>query len=466
MGDNPRLGEYHYLNETNRYSMDSIYLNAQGFKYYKEHPKQEVAYNIDRKATSVHEQDHGRADFFYNGDMQRVHAYYGNEEEGLEDRTYSKHYSSLFPTEVTVNQSTGETTSVFYLGGDAYTAPVALINGEDHYLHRDHLGSILAISDSSGSVIEERQFTAWGEVEEFKQNGIIQEKFTDSILPRGFTGHEHFTEVALIHMNGRMYDPQLKRFLSPDNNIQDPFDTRSYDRYGYVWHNPLMNTDPSGEIIQFIIIGAVFGAFNAAVKGGNFGDILLGAVIGGIAGGLGAGVGNLAAGGTFFGATVVSAAGFGGGFVAGFAGGFVGGFVGATLTGLAAGQNIGKALTGGFRAGLISGVLAGLAAGIGAGVNAKKAGGDFWSGRNTPQVNSVNEITTKGITPFESQKPQTGNTTAGLKSSLHEAPLSSTIYLDEIVVSVRPGFNINNALNTLNLNALPLPGIGKCGVTI
>ena len=92
LGDNPRLGEYHYLNETNRYSMDSIYLNAQGFKYYKEHPKQEVAYNIDRKATSVHEQDHGRADFFYNGDMQRIHAYYGNEEEGLEDRTYSKFF--------------------------------------------------------------------------------------------------------------------------------------------------------------------------------------------------------------------------------------------------------------------------------------------------------------------------------------------------------------------------------------
>ena len=48
-------------------------------------------------------------------------------------------------------------------------------------------------------------------------------------------------------MNGRMYDPQLKRFLSPDNYVSDPYDTRSYDRFGYVWQNPLMSIDPSGE---------------------------------------------------------------------------------------------------------------------------------------------------------------------------------------------------------------------------
>ena len=118
------------------------------------------------------------------------------------NRTYRKHYSTIFPAEVRINQSTGETTSVLYVGGDAYTAPVALINGEDHYLHRDHLGSVLAISDSKGKVVEERQFTAWGKVEEFKKTELIQEDFTDSILSRGFTGHEHFSEIALIHMTG------------------------------------------------------------------------------------------------------------------------------------------------------------------------------------------------------------------------------------------------------------------------
>ena len=34
---------------------------------------------------------------------------------------------------------------------------------------------------------------------------------------RGFTSHEHLPEFGLINMNGRMYDPVLGRFLSPDN---------------------------------------------------------------------------------------------------------------------------------------------------------------------------------------------------------------------------------------------------------
>jgi RHS repeat-associated protein len=42
------------------------------------------------------------------------------------------------------------------------------------------------------------------------------------ILDRGYTGHEHLTKVGIIHMNGRLYDPLLHRFLQPDNYVQDP----------------------------------------------------------------------------------------------------------------------------------------------------------------------------------------------------------------------------------------------------
>jgi hypothetical protein len=49
-------------------------------------------------------------------------------------------------------------------------------------------------------------------------------------------------------MNGRLYDPMLHRFLMPDNFVQDPYSSLSYNRYSYVLNNPLMYTDPSGEI--------------------------------------------------------------------------------------------------------------------------------------------------------------------------------------------------------------------------
>jgi len=39
-------------------------------------------------------------------------------------------------------------------------------------------------------------------------------------LDRGFTGHEHLYNFGLINMNGRVYDPFMSTFLSPDNYIQ------------------------------------------------------------------------------------------------------------------------------------------------------------------------------------------------------------------------------------------------------
>lgn len=63
---------------------------------------------------------------------------------------------------------------------------------------------------------------------------------------RGFTDHEHLDAVGLIHMNGRVYDPELGRFMSADPFVQAPYNSQSYNRYSYVFNNPLSFTDPSG----------------------------------------------------------------------------------------------------------------------------------------------------------------------------------------------------------------------------
>jgi RHS repeat-associated protein len=66
-------------------------------------------------------------------------------------------------------------------------------------------------------------------------------------LYRGYTGHEHLDQFGLINMNGRLYDPVLRRMLSPDNYVQEPDNTQSFNRYSYVVNNPLRSTDPSGH---------------------------------------------------------------------------------------------------------------------------------------------------------------------------------------------------------------------------
>jgi len=69
---------------------------------------------------------------------------------------------------------------------------------------------------------------------------------TDLVTRRGFTDHEHLDDAELIHMNGRVYDYNLGRFLSVDPFIQEPGNSQSMNPYSYIMNNPLSGTDPSG----------------------------------------------------------------------------------------------------------------------------------------------------------------------------------------------------------------------------
>jgi RHS repeat-associated protein len=67
-----------------------------------------------------------------------------------------------------------------------------------------------------------------------------------AITERGFTGHEHLDDTYLIHMNGRVYDYRLGRFLSVDPIISNPANSQSINPYSYIGNNPLSGVDPTG----------------------------------------------------------------------------------------------------------------------------------------------------------------------------------------------------------------------------
>ena len=66
------------------------------------------------------------------------------------------------------------------------------------------------------------------------------------ITEKGFTEHEHVDHANVIHMGGRIYDPFLGRFMQADPLVQAPENGQSFNRYSYVFNNPLSYTDPSG----------------------------------------------------------------------------------------------------------------------------------------------------------------------------------------------------------------------------
>ena len=116
----------------------------------------------------------------------------------------------------------------------------------DVYFHKDHLGSITTITNHIGAILEQNSFDAFGKRR--NSNGSDATTTINSLTRRGFTEHEMLPEVNMIHMNGRVYEPTLGRFMSADPIVQDPEFSQSFNRYSYVMNNPLSLTDPDGYI--------------------------------------------------------------------------------------------------------------------------------------------------------------------------------------------------------------------------
>jgi RHS repeat-associated protein len=121
---------------------------------------------------------------------------------------------------------------------DANSAPVV------NYLASDALGTVNASIGASGSVTARRYFEPFGR--RIGPNGAPLGDDGASTLHKGFTGHEHDSALRLINMKGRLYDPDLKRLLTPDPHVMFPLLGQSWNRYSYVMNSPLNLTDPTG----------------------------------------------------------------------------------------------------------------------------------------------------------------------------------------------------------------------------
>ncbi len=406
---NTEIGKYQY--GSNNYQITKLQLNADGKQLKDDRGFANVTYNSYKKAVNIHLENTERINFVYNLFKDRTAMYYGSEDEDKMVRPYRKYYSSDKAVEIKHDVTNNTWQVITYLDGDPYSANVLQKNTfvsdggtlqEIYYLHRDYQATILAISNENGDILEKRFFDAWGNLNEAWN---IHDGDTDAIvlLDRGYTGHEHLQSVGLIHMNGRLYDAKLRRFLSPDNFVQNPYNTQNYNRYQYGFNNPLLYADPSGEILGItlltvgkLLMGAAIGAavgitMNAIMNLSNGNPWWYGAgkagVIGAVSGAISLYIGEAAS--TFFsGNQILFQAGAhgtlgggmsaieGGNFVSGFAAGAISSLVGSGAQGLGIkGKDLKNVIT------IASGGLSG-------GISSTIAGGNFWSGARQGLITS------------------------------------------------------------------------------
>ena len=192
-----------------------------------------------------------------------------------ETGTSTTHYVAGGSYEI-ITTATGQVTRRLTIGGsivilDTQTTP-GTWQSQVQYLLTDHLGSLDIVTDGSGAIVDRASFDAWGKRRQFDwtvYTASMPFSWQGQKITRGYTFHEQLDPVGLVHMNGRVYDPELGRFMSPDIAIQDISNLQSLNAYTYVNNNPLSFTDPSGYFLSglFKAIGNFFKSIFKAIAG-------------------------------------------------------------------------------------------------------------------------------------------------------------------------------------------------------
>ncbi len=228
--------------------------------------------------------------------IRRIDQYARDKASGGHDYTYGIEYGpehnrkiSVFYKDYRINKikyyvggnyeeevdAAGNKRKLHYLSGPTGLFAIFVQNGDAdtmYYVQKDYLGSYYCITDERGGVAVSANgikqiysFDPWGRRRNYKDWSYTGAP--DSYLfDRGFTGHQHLDAFGLINMNGRVYDPRLARFLSPDNFVQSPDYSQNFNRYSYALNNPLKYTDPDGEffVLDSWVRGFIHGFFSTS----------------------------------------------------------------------------------------------------------------------------------------------------------------------------------------------------------
>ncbi|TMC49309.1 MAG: hypothetical protein E6J20_18030, partial [Chloroflexi bacterium] len=196
------------------------------------------------------------ANFVYGPDRQRKQQsakYVADGQSGVETTTY---VFGLYEYQTTPAQ----THSKYFVqvpGGTQIVYDIQSLNGtQTAYITSDHLGSGNLFLSAAGSVQIRESYSAFGYRRSSNWSGPLSSTSSDyttiaSTTRRGYTDafHEILDNLSLIHMNGRVYDPVIGRFMSPDPVVTQVGNSQSVNPYSYVQNRVLTMTDPTGLVL-------------------------------------------------------------------------------------------------------------------------------------------------------------------------------------------------------------------------
>ncbi|MCC7117734.1 MAG: RHS repeat-associated core domain-containing protein [Anaerolineales bacterium] len=110
------------------------------------------------------------------------------------------------------------------------------------YLLTDHLGSTVAVTDSSGTLTSQQRYLPFGGERAIPNSPILATDF-------GYTGQRLLDSGmgGIMDYKARFYSPYINRFLQPDSIIPNASNPQTWNKYSYVYNRPINLNDPSGH---------------------------------------------------------------------------------------------------------------------------------------------------------------------------------------------------------------------------
>ncbi len=118
------------------------------------------------------------------------------------------------------------------------------------FFEKNLFGDIVAIYNEAGNKIGSYKYDAWGICTTSVQStaSTFEQNIVRDYNPFRYRGYYYDTETQFYYLQSRYYDPVTGRFLNADGYINANGDLIGFNMYAYCSNNPVMYTDPSGNI--------------------------------------------------------------------------------------------------------------------------------------------------------------------------------------------------------------------------
>ena len=139
-------------------------------------------------------------------------------------------------------------------------------NGTDYFYLKNIQGDVIAIATSSGTVVVEYTYDAWGNP--LSTTGSMASTL-GAINPLRYRGYVYDAETGLYYLQSRYYSPRICRFINADNFISTGTGILSNNMFCYCNNNPSVFSDNSGSFPTILVgvgSGAVLGIIATAIS--------------------------------------------------------------------------------------------------------------------------------------------------------------------------------------------------------